>query len=254
MMNRQNPNHFTYDKNRAQGAFLKPEKPISKLSFLFQLFMATFIVIFIIIVVLIMKFTTKVDIEYTKSENLISNQENDIYDDEQRKIDRRLIFLQQEERMPKSAHTPLEKTVKDEIEDIKNLSHKEKLDKVHKIQEKKVKQNSIAATTTTQEKKHPLAQLKEEILKDETQTQEDEQFDLNVVIMSKVLTGRFSTFDEAKRVQALVKEKNPNRKPYVRKVGDVYSVQVGSYQDFAVAKKVAREVKSQGFDVWIYQQ
>lgn len=253
-MNRQNPNHFTYDKNRAQGAFLKPEKPISKLNFLFQLFMATFIVIFIIIVVLIMKFSTKVDIEYTKGESLVSNQENELYDDEQRKIDKRLIFLQQEDRMPNSAKVPVDNKIKSEIEEIKNLSQKEKMDKVHKIQEKKVKQNSIAATTTTQEKKHPLAQLKEDILKEEPQTREDDQFDLNVVIMSKVLTGRFSTFDEAKRVQALVKEKNPNRKPYVRKVGDVYSVQVGSYQDFAVAKKVAREVKAQGFDVWIYQQ
>ena len=41
---------------------------------------------------------------------------------------------------------------------------------------------------------------------------------------------------------------------YVRKIGDIYTVQMGSYQDFYTAKSKAQDLKAKGLDVWIYQQ
>ena len=76
----------------------------------------------------------------------------------------------------------------------------------------------------------------------------------NVTVMSKVLVGRYSTFEEAQKVQAQIKSKTPSLQPFVKKIGNVFSVQMGSYQDFAQAKNHAQSLRGKGFDVWIYQQ
>ena len=78
--------------------------------------------------------------------------------------------------------------------------------------------------------------------------------DTNITIMSKVLIGRYMTFEEAQKLQTQIKAKNSSLQPFVRKVGNVFSVQMGSYQDFSIAKKHAQVLRNQGFDVWIYQQ
>ena len=78
--------------------------------------------------------------------------------------------------------------------------------------------------------------------------------DSNVTILSKVLVGRYQTFEEANILQNDIKKRNPGLTPFVRKVGNVYSVQMGSYQDFAIAKEQASKLRAKGFDVWIYQQ
>ena len=83
---------------------------------------------------------------------------------------------------------------------------------------------------------------------------EDEFQNNNITIMSKVLIGRYETFEEAQKVQIKIKEQNDSLSPFVKKIGDVYSIQMGSYQDFSVAKNQAQLLKSEGYDVWIYQQ
>ena len=80
------------------------------------------------------------------------------------------------------------------------------------------------------------------------------EVDDNVIIMSKLLVGRYTTFDDAKKVQNQIKANNPTSQPFVRKVGNIFSVQIGSYQDFAMAKNHAQTLRAKGFDVWIYQQ
>ena len=72
--------------------------------------------------------------------------------------------------------------------------------------------------------------------------------------MSKVLIGRYASFEEAQKTQNSIKAKDSSLSPFVKKVGDVFCVQMGSYQDFNVAKAQAQKLKSLGFDVWIYQQ
>ena len=51
-----------------------------------------------------------------------------------------------------------------------------------------------------------------------------------------------------------IKNLDATASPYVRKVGDIYSIQMGSYQDFRAAKVQAQRLKAMGLDVWIYQQ
>ena len=60
--------------------------------------------------------------------------------------------------------------------------------------------------------------------------------------------------DSVAKIENQIKAKNSKLQPFVRKVGNVFSVQMGSYQDFNVAKSHAQSLGSQGFDVWIYQQ
>ena len=72
-MNFNTSDYFAYKKNKIQAEAEKPKKPISKLNFLFQLFLVTFIIIFIVIVVFIMKYSAKMDIEYSKGDLSMRN-------------------------------------------------------------------------------------------------------------------------------------------------------------------------------------
>ena len=76
----------------------------------------------------------------------------------------------------------------------------------------------------------------------------------NVEVYSKVLIGKYETFEDARSAQDAVREVNRGTTPFIRKVGDIYALQVGSYQDLEVAKQVASRFRAENFDVWIYQQ
>ena len=58
--------YFTYKKGKLKAREENERKPISKFNFLCQLFLTTFVIIFIVFVVIIMKYSSKVDIEYTR--------------------------------------------------------------------------------------------------------------------------------------------------------------------------------------------
>ena len=251
-MNFNTSDYFAYKKNKMQSEIEKPKKPISKLNFLFQLFIATFIIIFIVIVVFIMKYSAKMDIEYSKGDLSLRNPDTmenfsgytpAVEEEQQKKIDKRLMLIQQEENAPSEARIiTKEKSNAEVIDPVhidKTIKEENKTKKQEQIQIKE--QNKISAAIeeiSTHTKKEPEQTLIEK----------------NVIVMSKVLIGRYSNFDEAKRMQTAIKTQEPSLTPFVRKVGDVFSVQMGSFQDFNVAKKQAQKLKSAGFDVWIYQQ
>ena len=111
-MNFDSSEYFAYKKNKLSQEMREMKKPISRLSFLCQIFIATFVIMFIIIVITIMKYSSKMDIEYTKGELQLSNgavnniagfDNVQVDDDRQRKIDKRLILIQQEENAPSEA-------------------------------------------------------------------------------------------------------------------------------------------------------
>lgn len=255
-MNFNSSGYFAYKKNKIQREIERPKKPISRLSFLLQLFGATFTIIFIIIVISIMKYSPKMDIEYAKGNLQFSNNlansipnysaSNPIVEEEQRKIDERLHKIQQEENAPSEAkiinkpddnHEVIART---HIEENKKI---EKLEKQKEAQEEKETKNIKVANILEE----PKPQKK--ISADTTETTATNQ-----TIMSKVLIGHFATFEEAQALQNEIKTKNPTLQPFVRKVGGVFSIQMGSYQDFSVAKTQAQILSSKGLDVWIYQQ
>lgn len=243
-MNFNTSNYFAYKRQKMNSMIEQPPKPMSKLNFLFQLFIATFVIIFIAIVIFIMKYSSKIDIEYTKGEMLINQDEMinsptsyaNNNDDEQKTIDKRLILIQQEENAPSEAKIVDKK--KEIIIDPKHIQKEKK-----QIQKQKVQQE------------------KEQVLKEEdfnkreaVSSVEETPKAKNIIIASKVLIGRYQTLEQAQKMQAQLKTAHPKLSPFVKKYGDIYSVQMGSYQDFQIAKYQAQILKSHGYDVWIFQQ
>lgn len=248
--------YFAYKKSKMQTELKNQSKKMSRFNFLLQLFVATFIVMFLIIVVAIMKYSSKMDIEYQKGDLSFSNNESSSisgyntadYDDEQRKIDKRLILIQQEENAPSEAK--IIKTDKEKNEQViapEHVENNKKLDKIEKFK---------AKNTQSEEAGNKLSNVLDEVkhLAGKNQSEKKQTFDENVTITSKILIGRFPTFDEAVKMQNDIKLKDASLSPFVRKIGDVYAVQLGSYQDFYTAKVQAQKFKNFGYDVWIYQQ
>ena len=244
--------YLAYKKSKIQNEIEAKNKPISRFSFLLQLFVATFIVIFIIIVVSIMKYSSKVDIEYTQGElqlsdgvtNNISNYAP-VEDEPQRKIDKRLILIQQEENAPSEARIIEKSPMQPEVISQKHIEESRIIEK-HQQEGQNLQKNT--------ENNSKISSLIEEVKLQNKIPVEELAQDTNITIMSKVLIGRYMTFEEAQKLQTQIKAKNSSLQPFVRKVGNVFSVQMGSYQDFSIAKKHAQVLRNQGFDVWIYQQ
>ncbi len=252
--------YFAYKKKKIQSEMreVSVKRPISKLNFLFQLFLATFLIMFVVIVVTIMKYSSKMDIEYAQGEiqqaqttiGPLTHLDNDELLPQQRKIDKRLRLIQQEENAPSEAKIVDKNTNYPKVIEESVMEETIKQEKIEKIQ----KQNEIQVQT--QQKRAEENDKKQGLFVDLKPKKNDIDIanDQNVTILSKVLVGRFTTFEEAVSAQNQIKSTNPELSPFVRKVGSVYSVQMGSYQDFNVAQNQARMLKTKGFDVWIYQQ
>ena len=240
------PNYFSYKKSKYRKDIAQPPKPMSKINFLFQLFVATFIIMFIVIVISIMKYSSKMDIEYSKKEMKLNNtfspfqrdlsETSQNYENErQLKIDKRLILIQQEENAPSEAKIINTEKMVNEVIDPVHLENNKKIEKEEKIQE---------FVNKIEESEHEATKKTTPVIPENN----------NITIMSKVLVGRFSTFEDAQRLQGVIKAKDSSLAPYVKKIGDVFTVQLGSYQDFNIAKNQANILKAKGLDVWIYQQ
>jgi len=253
-MNFNSSGYFAYKKNKIQRDLEGNRRPISRVNFLSQLFLATFVVIFIIVAVSIMKYSSKMDIEYTKGElqlstaavNSIAGYNATVEDEAQRQIDKRLLLIQQEENAPSEARILEKPKENNEVIAQAHVEHNKKIEKI----EKQKKQNELSINKATVK----ISNIIEEVKLQKKIPVENIESETNVVVMSKVLIGRYNTFEEAQKLQNEIKSKNPALQPFVRKVGGVFSVQMGSYQDFAVAKNHAQNLRSKGFDVWIYQQ
>lgn len=247
--------YFTYKRNKIQQETEQVKKPISKISFLFQLFIATFIIMFIVIAVAIMKYSSRVDIEYSQGELSLSN--TDIQsnitgydaDDKQGKVDKRLALIQQEENAPSEAKIIAKQPDNSSVIDPIHLEKNKKIDKQINAENEKNKPNLMIPD---KEENKLLGAINE--IKNHSKKVEEQSENSNITIMSKVLIGKYNSFEDAQKIQADIKSKNPTYSPFVRKIGEIFSVQMGSYQDFNVARKQAQTLKGQGYDVWIYQQ
>ena len=252
--------YFTYKKNKMHTENNPKGKKFSRFNFLLQLFIITFIIMFIIIVVAIMKYSSKMDIEYSKgdlsfnnadSSNSVSGYTSADFDDEQRKIDKRLALIQQEENAPSEAKIIKDgKQETDQVIAPEHVENSKKIDKIEKIkafnaQSEQNEANNSKISAVLDEVKHMTGKA---------QVQKQPQYDENITITSKVLIGRFSSVEQASAMQSEIKSNDASLTPFVRKIGDIYSVQMGSYQDFHVAKSQAQKLKALGYEVWIYQQ
>ena len=256
-MNFNTSDYFAYKKNKLENEPQPTKKPISKFNFLLQLFIATFIIMFIVIVIAIMKYSSRVDIEYAQGELSLSNNDAQSnvtgYDveDKQGKIDKRLLLIQQEENAPSEAKILTKHPGDVDVIDPNIVEKNNIIDKKAKLEQEKNKPNLVIPEKEENNLINAINEIKNHTKKP---SEEPVNENKNITIMSKVLVGKFVSFEEAQNMQNEIKTKNPSLSPYVRKIGEVFSVQMGSYQDFDVAKRHAQTLKAQGLDVWIYQQ
>ncbi len=284
--------YFTYKRKKIEkNSPTRQKKYISKVNFLLQLSIVTFLIVVVLILVGITKFSSKMDIECSRSDlsefdPASSHITANVDDTPQGKIDKRLILIQQEENAPNEAKKIITDNKQNSLvidpklveanKEIENRQYKEFKEKQLKKQQQKqleaqnkdlqapkpgtkltfkpptAKQNEEIKTNaqdkTTQANQTLSTEQKQEI-KPSTKTASD-----NLIIMSKVFIGRYANLDEAQAMQNTIKNSNPHLTPYVKKVGNVFTIQMGSYQDFNVARKFAQRLQAKGFEVWIYQQ
>lgn len=258
-MNFESSDYFAYKKSKLQSEIKRETKGRNtvKFNFLLQLFIATFIIMFIVIVIAIMKYSSRMDIEYSKGDLSFNNADSSSslsgykiadYDEEQGRIDKRLKLIQLEENAPSEAKIlKNEKQKNDIVIAQEHLENSQKIDKIEKFKEKNAQSEAKGVKSPKDDSEAKNISVKLPFAKKED-TRED------ITITSKVLVGRFSSFEEAAKKQAEIKAEHGGLTPFVRKIGDVYSVQMGSYQDFHTAKQQALQLKSSGLEVWIYQQ
>ena len=239
IMSMNSPDYLTYKKSK-----INPQdgqkKRVSNYRIALWIFIITFSVIFAIVVQVVRKYSTKIDIEYGRNADSTSQQaENSIlsqgFGSETKKlIDNRLKLIQLEENAPNEAKILNEEKEKNEVIDLEQFAQ--------------IKQSG--------------SEEDEQLVQDEIDTKQPKDLgekptvshDANIAVYSKVLIGKYATFEDARNAQDSVREVNQGTTPFIRKVGDIYALQVGSYQDLTTAKKIAAKFRAQDFDVWIYQQ
>ncbi len=225
--------YLEYKKNKLEEQNKEKDKRISKRK-VAAIFFMTFAVCFLLVINKITRYGAKMDIEYGRAIQPSgglpdmdgpfvrgSSPRNDFIDDRKNEIDSRLKVLQLEETAPSEAR--ILGSSKDKVLDIENYK---KL-----IEEQKVKKEEEVVAPKTEEAPKPPPPK---------------------VIISKVLIGRYHSFDEARAAQNELKEDNGTI-TFIRKMGEIYSLQVGSYNEEATAQNIANKYYEAGYSVWILQ-
>ena len=191
---------------------------------------------------------------------------NDTYDPDKRTIDKRLILIQEEENAPSESRVLPQDRDKNEV---MNLEHFEMLksnvedDIDEDVPSQKEEVNTQAAQKPQQaQQNNSTGTLMPKIPQSAAEVQDIDAvpqgnfapIELAPKANIKVLIGKYSTFDDAKTAQTAMKNSKARIAPFIRRVGNVYSLQIGSYSNMDVARSVAGSYGREGFDVWIYQQ
>lgn len=234
-MSQNSPDYLTYKKNKAANEEKKPN--MSRTRVALWVFLITFSVIFAIVVQIVRRYSTKIDIEYGRNQE--AKESDTILSqgfgaDVKHMIDKRLRLIQLEETAPSEAKVVEKEKDDTEVIDFESfekikedsLQHEDDAVSIKKIETKTEKEMEPAQSTGASD----------------------------IVTYSKVLIGKYPSFEEARAAQDEVRNINQGSTPFIRKVGDVYALQVGSFQDISVARNVAAKFRAANFDVWIYQQ
>ena len=240
-MGMNSPDYLTYKKSKINP---RPEEQqrSSRVRVAFWIFIITFSIIFALVVQLVRRYSTKIDIEYGRNAKNSSWQSDGSilsqgFGNEAKKlIDNRLKLIQLEENAPNEAKIVSQEKENNEVIDLEQYA--------------KIKEEGLGVESEqVEEPVEALQTADDTVQKPSVVTSE-----ANVEVYSKVLIGKYATFEDARSAQDAVRDVNRGTTPFIRKVGDIYALQVGSYQDLEVAKQVAARFRAENFDVWIYQQ
>lgn len=241
------PDYLTYKKRKQQTKFdtTTPRKA-PKIKFIFRFFVVTFILTFIIIFYITQKYSAKIDVEYSSKANfndMAQSEENldDIKkDNEKLTIDRRLIALYNDE-IGLSKAKAVNQT-NDGAIDV------EQFKKIQEGQEEIYKEPADAKKT--EKKVEKIAPQVEESNFDEITNEP-----VKKVTYTKILIGKYKNLTDAKMVQDQIRNSSDfeNLTPFIRKIDDFYTIQIGSYMNAQVAKNIADKFKRANYNVWIVQ-
>lgn len=234
------PDYLTYKKSKINPRLEQRQQRSSRLRIAFWIFIITFSIIFALVVQVVRRYSTRIDIEYGRNLDSASKQaDNSIlpqgFGGEAKKlIDNRLKLIQLEENAPSEARIISSEKTDNEVMDLEQYA---------KIKEEGSTSDVVPLDDTVETTQSSDVSPLPQIIKEAT-----------VEVYSKVLIGKYETFEDARSAQDAVREVNRGTTPFIRKVGDIYALQVGSFQDLEVAKQVASKFRAENFDVWIYQQ
>jgi len=265
--------YLTYKKSKMNPTRVqRVEKRVEKIRRILKLSFVTFCIMFICVVIFIKKYAKRIDIEYGRhgaeisknSDNSAINDNyfNETYDSDKRTIDKRLILIQEEENAPSESRVLPQDRDKNEVMNLEHFEKLKSMDEEFEDFDKPVQDNVQKPVNSPQAASaQKPAEINANLPANTTAGS-----DLNVEAQGnfapielapkaniKVLIGRYSTFDEAKNAQANIKNVKKIA-PFVRKIDNVYCLQIGSYTSMDVARSVAGSYNKDGFDVWIYQQ
>ena len=233
--------YLAYKKKKLTETPEEIEKPMSAKRKYLALGIAVFVGFFIFTMIILNGvFGSKVDIEtgqmnatdepYSLNDDSVVSGETD----KKYTIDARLKQLQIEETTP---------TISQKEKDAKIASSQVK--KLEKEQEKLKKEKAKQEEKANKEKINKEEKSKEEV--SNVVPQDD-----NKIVYSKVLLGRYSSFEEAKAAQTKLRQES-GVEAFVRKMGSVYALQVGSYMNQDQAQNVATQFSNMDYQVWILE-
>lgn len=233
--------YLAYKKKKLTETPEEIEKPMSAKRKYLALGIAVFVGFFIFTMIILNGvFGSKVDIEtgqmnatdepYSLNDDSVVSGETD----KKYTIDARLKQLQIEETTP---------TISQKEKDAKIASSQVK--KLEKEQEKLKKEKAKQEEKANKEKINKEEKSKEEVSNVVPQ-------DENKIVYSKVLLGRYSSFEEAKAAQTKLRQES-GVEAFVRKMGSVYALQVGSYMNQDQAQNVATQFSNMDYQVWILE-
>ena len=276
MIKNSSSDYLTYKKSRMNPSRVqRVEKRVEKVKRILKLSFVTFCIMFICVVVFIKKYAKRVDIEYGRNwaeaskqapnSSINDNYFNDTYDSDKRSIDKRLTLIQQEENALSESRVLPQDRDKNEV---MNFEHFERLksnteedidtDLIEPVQsEPKPEKKQVQKTTQASQDKEKAQLLPKQTGETNASNTSSTNFapiELPAKSNIKVWRGKYSTWDEAKTAQSSMKNSKAKIAPFIRKVDDVYCLQIGSYSNMDVARSVAGSFGKEGFDVWIYQQ
>ncbi len=236
-MSMNSPDYLTYKKSKI-NPHQEQMKRGSRLRIAFWIFVITFSIIFALVVQVVRKYATRIDIEYGR--NTEAQQSNNSIlsqgfgSDAKKMIDKRLKLIQLEENAPNEAKILSSEKENNEVIDLEQFAQMKKSEVVD---------DNTDVIDGVDKKQIP-------------NSNEDysSMSNSNIAVYSKVLIGKYATFEDARAAQDSVREVNQGTTPFIRKVGDIYALQVGSFQDINTAKQIASKFRAENFDVWIYQQ
>ncbi len=86
----------------------------------------------------------------------------------------------------------------------------------------------------------------------EVKTENEEE---QVPVFTRVLVGKYYALEDAQAIQNTINKISgfETASPFIRKMGDFYTIQVGSYTNSDIARNIANMLDKEGYAVWILE-